>query len=143
MDEILDQKRSDRTAGKYRPCLRDLRAFHDHRLSHEIEQLLHEREVAGRSAWTRLIGETIAEMRFPLNRQSLTSAEALHPAQRQGRRGAQGRGQDDRGALGKHLRIFALIPNALAKEKGKEIDDKSCRGLNVLSGFIDELETRI
>ena len=35
----------------YAPWLRDVRAFRKHQLSDELERLLHEKSVAGRSAW--------------------------------------------------------------------------------------------
>ena len=63
---MLEEKLPAPAAGHYRPWLRDLRMFRPHQLSDEIEQLLHEREVAGRSAWTRLFDETMADIRFPV-----------------------------------------------------------------------------
>ena len=48
---------------RWRPWLRDLRVFRPHQLSDELEKLLHEKEVTGRSAWNRLFDETIAGMR--------------------------------------------------------------------------------
>jgi len=106
----------------YASWLRDLRAFKAHQLSDEAEKLLHEREVAGRSAWVRLFDETMAGLRFPLDGKSLTSPEILHlmsgkdSAQR--RAAAQSFGL----VLGENARLFALITNTLIKEK--EIDDK-------------------
>jgi len=62
----------------YAPWLRDVRAFRPHQLSDEVEKLLHEKQVAGRGAWTRLFDETIAAVRFPWDGQQLTEAEILH-----------------------------------------------------------------
>ena len=45
---------------RWQPWLRDLRVFRPHQLSDELEKLLHEKEVTGRSAWNRLFDETIA-----------------------------------------------------------------------------------
>ena len=60
---------------RYRPWLRDVRAFRPHQLDDEIERVLHEKSVAGRSAWIRLFDETMAGLRFPLDGKELTSAE--------------------------------------------------------------------
>jgi oligoendopeptidase F len=123
LDEAaLEEKLADPAAGKYRSWLRDLRMFRDHQLSDEIEELLHEREVAGRSAWTRLFDETIAEMRFPMDGKSLTSAEALHLLSDKDGAVRKSAAKSIGDTLGKHVRTFALITNTLAKEK--EIDDK-------------------
>ena len=121
-EQQIQQKLTSPKTAHYASWLRDLRAFKDHQLSDEAEQLLHEREVAGRSAWVRLFDETMAGLRFPLGNQSLTSAEILHlmSGKDAGKRreAAKSFGQ----VLGTNVRLFALITNTLIKEK--EIDDK-------------------
>ncbi|HEY1720213.1 MAG TPA: M3 family oligoendopeptidase [Magnetospirillaceae bacterium] len=121
-DAALEEKMADPAAGKYRPWLRDLRMFRAHQLADEMEELLHEREVAGRSAWTRLFDETIAEMRFPLDGKMLTEPEALHLLSDKDGKVRRAAAKTVGETLGKHVRTFALITNTLAKEK--EIDDK-------------------
>ncbi len=121
-DAVLEEKLSAPAAGHYRPWLRDLRMFRPHQLSDDIEQLLHEREVAGRSAWTRLFDETMADIRFPVEGKSLTSAEALHLLSEKDGRMRKAAAKSIGATLGAHVRTFALITNTLAKEK--EIDDK-------------------
>ncbi len=76
-DAALEAKEADPALARYRPWLRDIRAFRPHQLSDEVEKLLHEKYVAGRAAWTRLFDETIADLRFPIGGQELTEAEAL------------------------------------------------------------------
>jgi oligoendopeptidase F len=49
----------------YRPWIRDLRNFRPHQLDDAIEQVLHEKAITGRRAWTRLFDETMAGLRFP------------------------------------------------------------------------------
>jgi oligoendopeptidase F len=121
-DAVLKEKEADPTLAHYRPWLRDTRAFRPHQLSDEIEQLLHEKYLAGRAAWTRLFDETIADLRFPIRGKELTEAEALDllsdrdPEVR--REAALVIGD----VLGKNARTFALITNTLAKDK--EIEDR-------------------
>jgi len=122
-DELLAGKvKASKQLEYYGSWLRDLRAFKAHQLSDEAEKLLHEREVAGRSAWVRLFDETMAGLRFPLGDKSLTSAEILHLMSGKDaglrREAAQSFGK----VLGDNARLFALITNTLIKEK--EIDDK-------------------
>ena len=59
-DAALEQKLADPALARWRPWLRDLRVFRPHQLSDELEKLLHEKEVTGRSAWSRLFDETVA-----------------------------------------------------------------------------------
>jgi len=121
-DADLAVKEADPALAHYRPWLRDTRAFRPHQLSDEVEQLLHEKYVAGRAAWTRLFDETIADLRFPIRGEELTEAEALDllsdrdPEIR--REAALAVGE----VLGKNARTFALITNTLAKDK--EIEDR-------------------
>src|ERR1700757_4403634 len=77
-DADLAAKEVDPALARYRPWLRDTRAFRPHQLSDEIERLLHEKSVAGRAAWSRLFDETIAELRFPFRGRELTEPEAMH-----------------------------------------------------------------
>jgi oligoendopeptidase F len=118
----LAAKETDPGLARYRPWLRDTRAFRPYQLSDDIERLLHEKHVAGRAGWTRLFDETIADLRFPIGGKELTEAEALDllsdcdPEIR--REAALVIGE----ILGKHARTFALITNTLAKDK--EIEDR-------------------
>ncbi|NIA69130.1 M3 family oligoendopeptidase [Pelagibius litoralis] len=120
-DDVLDQKLAAPELAHYGPWLRDLRAMRPHQLSDEAEQLLHEKYVVGRAAWTRLFDETMAGLRFPFRGQSLTSAEVVNhltdrdPAAR--RESAKSLGH----VLGENMRTFSLITNTLAKDK--EIED--------------------
>jgi oligoendopeptidase F len=121
-DADLTAKETDPAVARYRPWLRDTRAFRPYQLSDEIEKLLHEKYVAGRAAWTRLFDETIADLRFGIGGKELTEAEALDllsdrdPEIR--REAALVIGD----VLEKNARTFALITNTLAKDK--EIEDR-------------------
>lgn len=107
---------------RYAPWLRDLRAYRLHQLSDELEQMLHEKAVAGRGAWVRLFDETMAALRFPIDGQDMPAAQALDclssrdPARR--KEAAQAIGT----VLGDNARLFGHITNTLAKDK--EVEDK-------------------
>ena len=78
----------------YRPWIRDQRVMRPHQLADDLERLLHEKSVAGRSAWVRLYDQTLAGLRFPMNGEMLTSTQVLDrmssrdPADDAWRRGA-------------------------------------------------------
>ena len=110
----------------YESWLRDSRAYRPHQLDDQLEKLLHEKAVAGRSSWNRLFDETMADLVFevdlPRGKQSLSSAEALNLL-------SSGDGVARKAAakalgktLGANVRLFSLITNTLAKDK--EIEDK-------------------
>jgi oligoendopeptidase F len=101
----------------WRPWLRDLRVFRPHQLSDELEKLLHEKEVTGRSAWNRLFDETVAGMRVRVAGEELTVSSALNKLSDRDRdvRAAAAKGVSE--AFGEKVRLFSLITNVLAKDK--------------------------
>ena len=114
MDEAPD-------AGRYASWLRDLRVFRPHQLSDEVEKLLHEKEVAGASAWSRLFDETTAGMRIPFKGEDLTVSATLNKLSDQDRSIREAAGKAIGSAFGDRIKLFSLITNTLAKDK--EIDD--------------------
>ena len=105
----------------YVPWLRDLRTLKPYQLSDELEKMLHEKSVAGRSAWSRHYDEVVGDLRFPLGKKQLGMEEVLHlmsDSKEETRKAAAlSIGQ----VLEKNIKTFALITNTLAKDK--EIED--------------------
>jgi oligoendopeptidase F len=120
-DAALDAKLVDPSLAQWRPWLRDLRVFRPHQLSDELEKLLHEKEVTGRSAWGRLFDETVAGMRIGVNGEELTVSAALNMLSDRDRAVREAAGRAIGEAFGNRLKLFALITNTLAKDK--EISD--------------------
>ena len=117
-DAALEQKYAGSAAlSRWKPWLRDLRVFRDHQLSDELEKLLHEKEVTGRSAWNRLFDETTANMRVTVAGEDLTVSGALNKLSDRDRdvRAAAAKGVS--AAFGDNIRLFSLITNTLAKDK--------------------------
>ncbi len=104
-------------AGRYAAWLRDLRVFRPHQLSDEVEKLLHEKEVTGRSAWSRLFDETTAGMRVPFAGESLTVSATLNKLSDQDRSVREAAGKAIGTAFGERVKLFSLITNTLAKDK--------------------------
>ena len=105
----------------WRPWLRDLRVFRPHQLSDESEKLLHEKEVAGRSAWVRLFDETIATMKVNVGQEDLTVSAALNRLSDRDRTVRAQAAEGVSAAFGERARLFTLITNTLLKDK--EIED--------------------
>jgi oligoendopeptidase F len=116
-DAVLDAKLSDPALAHWAPWLRDLRVFRPHQLSDELEKLLHEKEVTGHAAWSRLFDETVAGMRIRVGEEELTVSGALNKLSDRDRSVREAAGKAIGEAFGKNVRLFSLITNTLAKDK--------------------------
>ncbi len=118
LDEAtLDAKLADPALARWQPWLRDLRVFRDHQLSDEAEKLLHEKEVTGRSAWSRLFDETVAGMRVPVRGEELTVSAALNKLSDHDRSLRAEAAAAIGAAFGRNVKLFSLVTNTLAKDK--------------------------
>ncbi len=121
-DPVIETQLLAPRAARYASWVRDNRVFRPHQLSDEAEELLHEKSVTGRGAWTRLFEETMASLRFPVAGQDLPLSDALNllsdsdGAKRKEAARSVGR------VLGDNIRLFAHVANTLAKDK--EIEDR-------------------
>ncbi len=116
-DAALEAKLADHALAQWRPWLRDLRVFRPHQLSDELEKLLHEKEVTGRTAWSRLFDETVAAVRIPVNGKDLTVSAALNKLSDRDRSVREAAGRAIGEAFGSRVKLFGLITNTLAKDK--------------------------
>ncbi len=123
-DAIFDGWLDDDKVAHYAPWLRDVRIYRPHELSDDLEQLLLQKSVTGRSAWSRLFDETMVDMRIEIDGviEKQTLADTLDRlSDTDGdvrKRASKGLGKQ----LESQVRLFSLITNTLAKDK--EIEDK-------------------
>ena len=113
----LAAKLRDPALAPYAPWLRDLRVFLPHQLSPELEKLLHEKEVTGHAAWSRLFDETMTGLRIPLGEETLTLSDALNKLSDPDRETRRPAGAAIGAAMAGHEKMLALITNTLAKDK--------------------------
>ncbi len=116
-DAVLEQKLADPALARWRPWLRDLRVFRPYQLSDELERLLHEKEVTGRAAWSRLFDETVAGLRVPLAAEELTVSAALNKLSDPDRAVREAAAHAIGTVFSDHVKLFALTTNILAKDK--------------------------
>jgi oligoendopeptidase F len=116
-DAVLEPKFASAALARYRPFLRDLRMFREHQLSDELERLLHEKEVTGRSAWNRLFDETVAEMTVTVAGEEMNVSAALNKLSDADRGVREAAAKGVSAAFGGQARLFTLITNTLAKDK--------------------------
>ncbi len=121
-DATVDRWLAAPALAQYAPWVRNVRINRPHQLSDELEKFLHEQHVVGTAAWNRLFDETMAGLRFTVDGEDLTSAQALHllsnPSRDKRKAAAHALGE----VFTKNLTLFARITNTLAKDK--EIDDR-------------------
>lgn len=120
-DESVERLLTDERSARYLPWIKVVRAFQPHQLSDEVETKLHEKAVVGRSAWVRLFDETMADLRFPLDDQSLTSAEIFDKLASADRDLRERAAKSIAIVLQANIKLFARINNTLIKDK--HIDD--------------------
>ena len=118
--DLADRLR-DPALAAWAPFLRDLRVFRPHQLSDEIERVLHEKEVTGRAAWSRLFDETMAGLRVAIGAERLTVGEALNRLSDPDRGVREAAARAIGTLFADNVRLFSLITNTLAKDK--EITD--------------------
>ena len=116
-DALLDRKLAEPALARWEPWLRDLRVFRPHQLADDLEKLLHEKEVTGRSAWSRLFDETVAGMRVPIGGEDVTVSAALNNLSDRDRSVREAAARAIGEAFGGNIRLFSLVTNTLAKDK--------------------------
>jgi oligoendopeptidase F len=116
-DAVLEAKFADPAFARWRPYLRDLRVWREHQLSDELERFVHEREVTGRAAWSRLFDETIAGMRVPFAGEQLTVNAVLNKLSDPDRNIREVAADAIGHAFAERGKLFSLITNTLAKDK--------------------------
>ena len=121
-DGAFDRLAADPALAHYRPFLTDLRIFRPHQLSDDLEALLHEKEVTGHAAWSRLFDETLAALRIPVADEDLTLSAALNRLSDTDRGTRETAAHAIGSVLASNGRLFGQIINTIAKDK--EIIDR-------------------
>ena len=121
-DSEFDQKLKTPELSHFAPWIRDVRVFRPHQLSDDLEKMLLEKSVTGRSAWIRLFDETMADLRFEIDDQELTIAEILDLLSHKDGDKRKTAALTLGAKLNDNIKLYSLITNSLAKDK--EIEDK-------------------
>jgi len=117
-DQALDAKLEESAAiSRYRPWIRNVRAFRPHQLADDIERILHEKNITARGSWIRLFDETLAALRFPLDGRDLTAQQAFDLLSAKDRGLREAAATSIGKVLGTNIRLFSRIMNTLVKDK--------------------------
>ncbi|MBO6826937.1 MAG: M3 family oligoendopeptidase [Sneathiella sp.] len=128
---------------RYRPWVDNIRVLKPYQLSDELEKLLHEKSVSGRSSWVRLFDETMAGLKFEVNGKTMASQEVLHllsdadGAVRKAAAKSLGK------VFGENIRLFALVTNTLAKDKAIEDEWRSAESPMTMRHLSNQVEPEV
>jgi len=132
-DAALEDKLNDPVLARYRPWIEAERQMRPYQLADDLEQLLHDKSVTGRSAWARLFDETMAELRFDFDKKELTLGEVLNRLTDSDPKQRKKAGRSLSAGLNSRIRLFSLVTNTIAKDK--EIEDTK-------RGFLKPMSSR-
>jgi len=123
-DANLEKKQLVGATGRYASWIREVRQYRPHQLSDELEKLLHEKSVTGRSALVRLFEETFSDMRFDVDGvgDGLTQSEVMNLLSDKSATKRKAAAQGFGAKLNDNIRLLTLITNTLAKDK--DIEDR-------------------
>jgi len=116
-DADFNDKLNSAKLAHYRSWLDNLRVMKPHQLADELEKLLLEKSVSGRSAWMRLFDELQAGLRFNIDGKELTESEAFNLLSGRDAAVRKLAAEEISRVLGANIKTFSLITNTLAKDK--------------------------
>lgn len=119
-DLTLDKMVSSGKAERYLPWLRDVRTFRPHQLSDALERLLHEKQVAGSSAWSRFFDESLARLKVRMSGKDVPCEHALHLLSDKSPAKRKAAAQALEKSFAANIHNFTFITNTLAKDKAIE-----------------------
>lgn len=122
-DSVIDAAiaRDEKTA-HYAPWLKDLRKDKLFQLDDKLEQLFLEKSMTSAGAFNRLFDETMAELRFEVDGETLPLERTLNLLQEPDAETRRKAAAALSKTFGQNLRVFTLITNTLAKDK--DISDR-------------------
>lgn len=113
---------NDALTAHYKSWILDLRKDKPFQLDDNVEQLFHEKSITGQGAWNRLFDETMADLRFVIDGETLPLERTLNLLQEQNAELRKKAAAALVATFSDNLRLFTLITNTLAKDK--EIADR-------------------
>ncbi|WP_421424966.1 M3 family oligoendopeptidase [Agrobacterium rosae] len=113
---------NDPLAGHYKPWLVDLRKDKPHQLDDKLEQLFLEKSMTSAAAFNRLFDETMSDLRFIVDGESLALERTLNLLQEPDPEIREKAAEALSATFKDNLRVFTLITNTLSKDR--EIADR-------------------
>ena len=121
-EETLETMLQHDGLARYRPIFERMRKMRPYQLSDELERYEHDMSVVGASAWNKLFDETIADLEFNVNGQTLGLEATTTLMTDPDRSLREAAAKEISNVLGKNIKIFSRVHNTLAKMG--EVEDK-------------------
>jgi oligoendopeptidase F len=102
---------------KYKSVVEEIRSFKPHQLDEDLEKLMLDKSIVGRSAWLRLFDETIDNIIFEYNGEYYNESEMLEMMNGNNKKIRNETSKIFGETLETHGKLFAYITNVLAKDK--------------------------
>lgn len=140
-EELEAHKENNAKVAHYEPFLKNIRVFKPYQLTDELERLLHEKSITGKSAWIRLFDEKMSALEFPYRDKTLISAEIFNLLSSKDGEERKDAAQAIAKVLKDNIKQFAFIYNTLVKDKAVE---DGWRGFNTpissrnISNFVED-----
>ena len=121
-DAALEKAMQEPALNHYRPWIENLRKEKPYQLDDKLEELFLEKSQTGYGAFNRLFDETMADLRFEVDGQSLAIEPTLNLLQSPDEAKRKAAPMALAKTFKENLRLFTLITNTLAKDK--DISDR-------------------
>jgi len=116
-EEELEEHKENAKVSHYAPFLKNTRVFKPYQLSDELERLLNEKSITGKSAWIRLFDEKMSSLEFPYRDKILISAEIFDLMSSKDPEERKDAAKSIGSVLKENIKTFAFIFNTLIKDK--------------------------
>jgi oligoendopeptidase, pepF/M3 family len=121
-DETLEAMLKHEGLARYRPIFERMRKMRPYQLSDELERYEHDMSVVGASAWNKLFDETVADLKFEVNGETLGIEATTTLMTEQDRSVREAAAREIGKVLGQNIKIFSRVHNTLAKMG--QVEDK-------------------
>lgn len=121
-EETLEDMLKHEGLSRYRPIFERMRKMRPYQLSDELERYEHDMSVVGASAWNKLFDETVADLKFEVNGETLGLEATTTLMSDPDRTVREAAAKEVARVLGDNIKIFTRVHNTLAKMG--DIEDK-------------------
>ncbi|ATG49585.1 oligoendopeptidase F [Celeribacter ethanolicus] len=121
-EDTLEEMLKHDGLARYRPIFERMRKMRPYQLSDELERYEHDMSVVGASAWNKLFDETIADLKFEVNGETLGIEATTTLMTEQDRSLREAAAREIGKVLGDNIKIFSRVHNTLAKMG--QVEDK-------------------
>ena len=114
-DDVLEAMLAHEGLSRYRPIFDRIRKMRPHQLSDELERFEHDMGPVGSAAWNKLFDETVADLTFDVNGETLGLEATTTLLTEQDRATREAAAREIGRVLSQNIKIFTRVHNTQAK----------------------------